>query len=460
MTDLPTPLIEDWRELVAKAMKGREPATLKARTRDGIVIEPLYVRRDDTQPLLTRGARPWAIVQLVDDPEPEAANAQVFADLKGGANGLSVRFAGSPAAGMVGIPATERALSAALDLVDFARVAIRVEPSAQSTQAAAWLATLITGSATAPEIAHIAFGLDPVAALSESPKAAAPDATEFAAAFKKLKAAHFVGPLATLDARPYHEAGGSEAQELAGILAAAAWWLRALSSAGIAPKEALPLFGAAISVDRDVLLSIAKLRALRLLWARLVELCEAPTVPLKIHAETSRRMLTRTDVPTNLLRNTIAAFAAAVAGADSITVLPHTTAVGPADRGARTLAMNVQHLLAEESQVWHVADPAAGSGAFEALTESLCARAWAEFHAIEREGGIVDSLRAGALQGRITKARAALVGAVSSGAAPLVGASIHRPTDEEAVPFDPASQPAGLPDLQPISLEAFAKVAA
>jgi methylmalonyl-CoA mutase len=460
MADTLPPGLEDWRQLVAKALKGRDPATLTARTRDGILIEPLYPRREDGRPLPTRGARPWTIVQPVDDPDPDRANTEAYADLKGGATGLSLRFAGAPAAGGSGVPATEEALAAALDLIDLTRVALRIEPHAGNLQSADWAAALAARSATAPELTKIAFGLDPVAALGADAKSAAPDPTAFAACFGRLKAARFRGPLATLDARPYHEAGASEAQELAGILAAAAWWLRALSDAGVAPADTLPLLGAAIAVDRDVLLSIAKLRALRMLWARIAELCDVPSAALAVHAETSRRMLTRADVSTNLLRNTIACFAAAVAGADSIGVLPHTSAAGLADRGARILAMNVQHLLAEESQIWHVADPAAGSGALETLTDGLCERAWAEFHAIEREGGIVESLRAGAFQTRIAKARAALVNAVSTGATPLVGATIHPPSDEAPMAFDPAAQPTGLPDLAPISLEAFAKVAA
>ena len=115
-------------------------------------------------------------------------------------------------------------------------------------------------------------------------------------------------------------------------------------------------------------------------------------------------MLTRADLLANLLRNTLAAFAAGVGGADTISVVPHTAALGITDRNARALARNIQHLLMEESDLHRVADPAAGSGAIEALTEALAERAWAEFRAIEREGGIVESLRAGQFQARIAAA--------------------------------------------------------
>ena len=186
-----------------------------------------------------------------------------------------------------------------------------------------------------------------------------------------LRDAHFRGPFAVLDARPYHEAGATDAQELGTILASAVWWLRAFERAGVAPAGALPLLGASLSVDRDAFASVGGIRALRLLWARLLEVCDLPQLHLPVHAETSRRMIVRADPHTNLLRTTIAAFAAGVGGADSVTVLPHTAALGLPDRDARALARNIQHLLMEEADIRGVADAAAGSGAIEALTESL-----------------------------------------------------------------------------------------
>ena len=119
-------------------------------------------------------------------------------------------------------------------------------------------------------------------------------------------------------------------------------------------------------------------------------------------------MMTRADPHTNLLRTTIAAFSAGIGGADSVLVHPFTEALGVADGHARALARNIQHLLLEESNLHRVADPAAGSGAVEALTDALAERAWSEFQAIEREGGLVESLRSGSFSGRISEARQAL----------------------------------------------------
>lgn len=453
------PGIEDWRLLVERTLKGRGVGSLRSQTRDGIPIEPLYERSREAPPLAGRGARPWVIVQSIDDPNPDRANQQAIADLEGGATGLSLRLADANSAGGPGLPPTAEALRAALDGVDLAAIHLRLEPHSDTVQAAEWLKDLVATSGIAPERADVAFGLDPVAAMAVRGADPPPDPQRFAAAFLALRAAQFRGPLAILDTRLFHEAGATEAQELAALLGAAAWWLRALDDAGAAPDAALPCLGASISVDRDVIVSIAKLRALRLLWERLQELCAVPRTALPVHAETSRRMLTRADPDTNLLRNTLAAFAAGAGGADTISVTPHTSALGLADRSARALARNLQHLLLEESHFQRVADPGAGSGAVEALTEALAERAWVEFQTIEREGGIVESLRAGAFHGRIADARATLAKDVASGALPIVGVTAFADSSSKTPNDGLASRGSSGLGLEAIRLEAMAAVA-
>jgi methylmalonyl-CoA mutase len=181
--------------------------------------------------------------------------------------------------------------------------------------------------------------------------------------------------------------------------------LHALEAAGVPAVEALPYFGASITVDCDLSVSIAKLRALRLLWARLQELCGCAVAPIPVHAATSRRMMRGGDAEANLLRNIIAAAAAALGGADSILIHPHHASHGLVERQARRLSCNIHHLLIEEAHLRNVADAASGSGALEALTDALAERSWTEFQAIEREGGILASLRAGAFQARIAEMR-------------------------------------------------------
>ena len=379
-----------WRRLVEERLQGRDFSALESRTRDDIAIEPLYAARHDRPALPGRQASAWRIIQFVDDPDVDQANGQALEDLAGGATGLALRF--SDAAAGPGLPPDEQVLRIVLDGIDLAAIHLRVDPHRRADASAVWLRDLVLRQGIAPERADISYGLDPLG-LFASRKAIELDPRAWTEAFQLLAAAGFGGTYVALDARLYHEAGASEAQELAAILAAAVWWLRALDPLGFAPEAIFARFGASVAVDRDQFLSIAKLRALRLLWMRFTELCGVAPTHLPVHAETSRRMMTRAEPHTNILRTTIAAFAAAVGGADSIAVVPHDAALGPAARDARALARNVHHLLVEETQLHRVSDSAAGSGAAEALTDALAERAWHEFQAIEREGGIVESLR-------------------------------------------------------------------
>ena len=397
------PGMEGWRRAVAATLKGRDFAALQSRTRDNILIEPLYERRDDSPSTDGWSSRPWVVVQCVDDADPDQANAQALEDVKGGATGLSLSFAGGPLANGRELPIAAGAMAAALDRIDLAAIHICIEPHPRGCDLARDLKALVARSGLAPELTSIAFGLDPVGPSVPGSEASELTSGNVVTCFRELRAAGFRGPLAAVDGRACHEAGASEAQELASIIASAAYWLRALDDAGVSPAEALPYFGAAIAVDCDQFLSIAKIRALRLLWARLQELCDAPFTPLQIHAVTSRRMLGTADPETKLLRNTIAAAAAALGGADSILIHPHDAS--PQGAKARMLSRNIHRLLMDEAGLHEVIDAASGSGAIEALTDSLAERSWAEFQTIEREGGILASLRASALQTRIAELR-------------------------------------------------------
>lgn len=447
--------IDDWRKLVEGGLKGRDFASLRSTTRDGIVIEPLYERRRDTGPIWTRGRLPWTVFQALDLADPDQANDQARADVEGGATGLSIRFGDLAATARGGLPSASKTLRVAIEGIDLAKIRLRLEPHPSLFESVIWLSEIAVESGIAPERSGICFGLDPVVFVDGSD---IPDPSRFAALFDHLRERRFDGPLAVMDARVFHETGASEAQELAGFLAAGAWWIRLLSETKTAsPSEAAACLGASLSVDRDLLVSLAKLRAARLLWIRLQDLCGVARSRLQIHAETSRRMLTVADPDANLLRNTLAAFAAAVGGADSILVHPHTAACGAPDGSARALARNIQHLLIEESDICGASDAGAGSGAIEALTDALAERAWAEFQAIEREGGIVESIRSGAFPKRVANARLALAADVTSGRNPLVGATVYPVTDNSA----PAGRDASfIGSFPPIALEAMAKAAA
>ncbi|HEX2018638.1 MAG TPA: methylmalonyl-CoA mutase family protein, partial [Aurantimonas sp.] len=243
---------------------------------------------------------------------------------------------------------------------------------------------------------------------------------------KALRARGFRGRTAEADGRVYNDGGATSGQELGAVLATALYDLRAMEDAGLSLAEAAGAIGFTLAVDQTQFEQTAKLRALRLLWARLLEACgEKEPAPARVHAETAWRMLSSKDPHTNMLRTTIAAFAAATGGADSISVLPHTTPLGLADSVARRLARNVQIILQEEAGLGAVADPAAGSGGIEALTDLTAEAGWSEFRKIESEGGILRSLVGGALQNRIVDAALARRRSLADKRSVIVGATIY-----------------------------------
>ncbi len=235
------------------------------------------------------------------------------------------------------------------------------------------------------------------------------------------------------DGRVYHNAGATEAQELGAMLAAAVSHLRMFEEARQPLIYAAPHIGFTLSVDQDQFVSIAKIRALRKLWVLAQEACSIEPSQASIHAETSFRMLTTRDAETNILRNTIAAFAAGVGGADTISVLPHTLAHGLPEANARRIARNTQLILAGESHLDFVADPMAGSGASASITDALCEEAWDEFRRIETEGGMLASLSKGLFQDRVKAARDERAKKFQEGERAIVGTTIFNADKERPV---------------------------
>jgi methylmalonyl-CoA mutase len=206
-----------------------------------------------------------------------------------------------------------------------------------------------------------------------------------------------------IDSSPYYEAGATETQDLATAMSTGVAYLRALTAAGMKIDDALRQMTFTMAVGCDQFLSIAKLRAARRLWGRIAEACGASESArtMKLRARTARRIMSERDPWVNMLRTTVAGFAAGAGGADGVTILPFDAALGVSDDFARRIARNTQILLKEEAYVSRVTDPAGGSWYVETLTEQLAQAAWDEFQAIEGRGGIVAVLTDGSLAAEI-----------------------------------------------------------
>jgi methylmalonyl-CoA mutase len=441
--EFPPATRDDWMKLVEAAIKGAPfERTLVCKTYDDLRIEPVYERVADAAPVVGRAAAaPWQIVARVDHPDPAAANAQALHDLENGATGLSLVIAGSSSSYGFGLAASEAAIGRALDGIHLdAGIAVEID-AGPHTDAARLVAALVKRSIK-PAAVDIRFGFDPLAASSSRWSEVAP---RFAAAVCDLADEGFAGPFAVADARPVHDAGGSEAQELALALALGVAYLRALEAGGVALGAARGMIFFRLVADADQFLTTAKLRALRKLWARVEQACGlTPPRPAFIAATTAWRMMTRRDPYVNILRTTIAAFSAGLGGADAISVLPFTQALGLPDGFARRIARNTQLILIEESNLARVADPAAGSGGLENLTHQLCGAAWGLFQEIEAAGGAAAALERGLLQDKVAAVRSERQDAIAYRRDPLTGVSEFpdisetRPAVLDVAPLPPA----------------------
>lgn len=455
--DFPPAERADWLALVEGVLKGADfERKLVSRSYDGLRVEPLY-EAAEVAPRPGRAAHgPWRVAARIDHPSPAQARAQALEDLEGGADALVLVTPQARSARGFGLRVETLAdLEAALDGVMLDLVHLRLDAGAAGRHVAALVLALAKKRGHALGDLALDLALDPIGAAAASGRLSAPWSIVGARCAETLgdvSSRSFVGGLFLCDGRPYHEAGASEAQELACVLATGLAYLRALEAGGHGLEEARRSLSFLLVADADQLLGIAKMRALRALWARVEEACGLAPAPIRLHAETAWRMTTRRDPWVNMLRATVATFAAGIGGADTLVVTPFTAAIGLPDAFARRVARNTQTVLLHESNLWRVADPAAGSGAIEGLTDALCAQAWALFQAIEAGGGILATLEAGHVQSRIGDVRRARDAAIAKRRDAITGVSefphlAETPvavamTREEAASEEAAPEPA------------------
>ncbi len=374
----------DWRAIVGKALGAASFDVLQTPLYEGFKTEPLYTEHGQTPALhVNRG---WLIVQpLIDE-------AQAADDLAGGADALRIDF------------------DAALDvetcddlkaLVD-SDTPFFIAPGAPVADAALLLAAKGNGAPLSGSA-----GFDPLTAFAITGEIPADRTALFSdhadAAFHiREHAPSFVPFLASGHA--WNGAGGSVTEELGFTLSAGVAYWRALTQAGMPVSEAARCIGFSLTAASDIFITIAAFRAMRLLWARALSAAgEGPNVGLLLLAKMSPRIMSAYDPHVNLLRGTAAAFGAAIGGATGIEVLPFDGAGGDSAAFSRRLARNTSLVLKHEAWLPSVADPAAGSGYVEALTQELAAAAWNLFREVEAQGGLTAAFENGFVQEKLRR---------------------------------------------------------
>src|SRR5207302_2567573 len=268
------------------------------------------------------------------NPDPAATNRAILADLENGATSVWLR-----------VPPDS--LADALNEVYLGLAPIVLEPGADYEAAATALLELFAELPDSQVTGVI--GADPsgLRARTGHPHDVAPAdalAARLAGQYPELRTI-------VVDGLPFHEAGGSDSQELGATIAAGVAYLRALTDAGLSVEQAAGQLEFRFAATADQFLTIAKLRAARRLWSRVTEVSASAALGMKQHAVTSPAMLTKRDPSVNVLRTTVACFAAGIGGADAVTVLPFDAAIGLPAEFARRIARNTQAILLEESRL-------------------------------------------------------------------------------------------------------------
>lgn len=457
LTEFPAPSLEQWREEVVRLLKGAPfDKKMLTSTHEGITLQPMYTAEDvkdlpfqDSFPgqwPYLRGTEPlgkrltgWQVCQELKFADAKSLNAALRTDLErgqtainfhldeAGQRGLDADQAESAWVGLDGTSlSTFEDASQILDGLSL-DIPMAIVGAEGSVPAAALMVSALKAKGADLKKSELYMGFDPLGVLAC--KGSLPMKVE--QAFDELadltKWAKENAPKArTLVAcgHPYHEAGGNAVQELAFTLASALATLRALERRGVSVEDAASRMLFRVGVGGQFFMEIAKLRALRVLWAQVVRACGGSdeACKLRVFAKSGHFNKTQFDQHVNILRSTTEAFAAVVAGVDMLHVGAFDEVLGgeSSDLGRR-VARNTQIMLKEESRLDQVVDLSGGSWTVETLTSQLVTAAWALFQGVEAQGGFQMALETGYVQSRILEVADARRKAVSARTETIVG---------------------------------------
>ena len=435
------PTDEEWKAACEALLKGAPfEKKMFTKTYEGITFDPMYTRKH-TEDILPKGVmpgmgdylrgvdaagyigKPWGIAQACDETLPAENNellrhehdkgATIYHIVLDTASRTGVDARQAEAVGDTGTSVTTvEDMHVLLTGLDLAKFPLYVYAGANAVPLLALVAAARRASGEDMAEVHGIVGADPIGALAADGKLPASldahyDSLAAAARWATVNAPHLRTVFVRSDV--YSNGGANDVQEVASVLATATAYLRALCERGLTIDEAASQIAFAFSMGANFFLQIAKLRAVRPLWAQIVGAFggSAEAQKMRIHARPALFFKTIYDPYVNMLRNTTEIFSGVVGGIDSFESAPFDEPIRKGDEFSRRIARNVQIMLQEEFGLLQPIDPAGGSWAVETLTRQMKEKIWAEFQRIEKEGGIIAALRAGSLQESVAAVLAA-----------------------------------------------------
>jgi len=423
--------LEQWHDEVVRLLKGAPfDKKMLTPTYEGITLEPIYSQGDveqlphisntpgespfvrGTTPLGYR-LEPWQIAQELPYPLYNEFNEALRHDLARGQNAVNLLLDEATQAGLdpdyakpgqVGRGGTSIAsvigLGRALDGVNLAETPIYIQAGSAALPFAALVIAWMRRMGQDVTKLRGSIGFDPLAGLAIH--GTLPISLERAyheLALLTRWAKNNAPRVKTISVwtHAWHNAGANAVQEIAFALATGVRYLREMDARGLSVDETARHMQFGFSVGNHFFMEVAKLRAARLLWARVVEASGGgvEAQQMALHGRTSARQRTAYDPYVNILRSTTEAFSAILGGVDSLHVGAFDEALGLPGEFSRRIARNTQLILRDESHLDNVIDPAGGSWYVETLTDRVAHEAWTLFQKIEAEGGMEQALEKG-----------------------------------------------------------------
>ncbi|WP_448336600.1 methylmalonyl-CoA mutase family protein [Chloroflexus aurantiacus] len=461
----------EWRASAEKTLKGAPfEKRLVTKTFENILLQPIYNASDiadlphlaslpgfapfvrDTR-ILGPVRERWQVAQELPYPTATEVNQAAQADLPRGLTTLNVPLdqatrqgidpdAAAPAqvgAGGMSLATLDDARRL-FDQLDLARIPLLIQTGALSLPVAGLLLAAATERGLSPDQWQGTLAADPLGNLAADGSLPASLERCYDLLAEWTRWAMTNAPhLRTImvSSYVYHNSGASIVQEMGCALATGVAYLRAMQERGLDVNDVAPHMQFACPVGSNFFLEVARLRAIRMLWARIVAAFDGNETAqrMHLHVRTSAWTKTRYDVYNNMLRATGEAMAAVMGGAHSLHISHFDEAWGLPDEFSRRIARNLHIILQEECNFFRLIDPPGGSWAVEKLTDEIAAQAWAFFQEIERHGGMAAALAAGMPQEAIATTRNERFAAIAQRRDVIIGINMYPNLDEKRPEF-------------------------
>ena len=442
----------DWRKAAEAALKGADfDKSLIKKQIEGFSTQPIYLAdavasgsevlpgafpyRRGTKALGYQ-EQPWEVAQTIAAKTAQDFNDRALYDLQRGQNALNITLGCKCGCGLVLRNATD--WSVAFKGIELDALSVYVYPGSNGLAALGMYVNEYKSRGY--EFSEMKGGMlfDPLARLISKGKLncslenAYDQMAEMTKWTVEKTATYQTVGVSTL---PYHESGADAVQEIAVALSTAVSYLRALEARGLSVDAVAPRVRFSVGLGSHLFLEVAKLRALRQLWASVVTACGGSKEAAKInlHGKTSAWSISKVDPWVNILRGTAQAFSGVIGGVDSLDVIPFDSAVRYSDEPARRLARNTQMILQGECDLDKVVDPAGGSYYIEAMTDKLSQEAWSLFQEIEGKGGMFAAIESGFIQAKVNKTASARYELIDQRRQSLVGINKYTNLDEKSL---------------------------